>query len=266
MSFYGSSFLFDGIASEQYSLRISDLDISAINEAMGSFDVEIKEQKILRRTVPYFYGAYATPHLEFDMSCYSEDELTAADYQLIQKWLFGQSLYKKLQIVQYDMQDIFWWAILNSPQTVKVGNRIMGCKFHVIANSPFGFSFPKTVTYSYTSSVVNNNEVFYNSSDDTANYMYPSCVITMNNIGGDVTITNSNDSSRVFEFTDLQADEVITIDNSFQTISSSSGLRRLGNFNKHWLRFVPGINNLNIQGNVLSIAITFSNIVKKIGG
>ena len=233
---------------------------------MGSFDVDIKEQKVLRRTTPYLYGAYATPHLEFDMSCYSEEELTAEDYSLIQKWLFGKNLYKKLQIVQYDMQDIFWWAILNSPETVKVGNKIMGCKFHVVANSPFGFSFPKTVVYSYASSIVNSSESFYNSSDDTSNYMYPSCVITMNNIDGDLTITNSNDNNRVFALTDLQANEVITIDNSLQTISSSSGLRRLGNFNKHWLRFVPGINNLSIQGNVASISITFSNVVKKIGG
>lgn len=266
MGFYGNSFLFDGIPSELYSLRISELDASGVNDSMGSFDVEIKEQKPLRRTVPYFYGAYATPHLEFDMSCYSENELTAEDYELIQKWLFGKGSYKKLQIVQYDMQDVFWWAILNSPETVKVGNQIMGCKFHVIANSPFGFSFPKTVTYTYTSSVINSNELFYNSSDDTSNYMYPSCIITMNNTDGDLKITNSNDNNRVFEFTGLQANEVITIDNSLQTISSSSGLRRLGNFNKHWLRFVPGENNLLIQGNVESIAITFSNIVKKIGG
>ncbi len=266
MSFYGSSFIFNSVPSEQYGLRISELDASAINEAMGSFDVEIYEQKVYRRSTPYFYGTTGVPHLEFDMSCYSEQELSAEDFSIIQKWLFGQNTYKKLQITQFDMQNIYWWTILNSPETIKVGSKIQGCKFHVICNSPFGYKFPETTTYTYTASVVDNNEYFYNASDDVLNYLYPVSVITMNNTGGTATITNQTDTNRVFEFTGLQADEVITIDNNLQTISSSTGLKRLNNFNKHWLRFVPSINNLRIQGNIASIVNTYSLVVKKIGG
>lgn len=266
MSFYAKSFIYNGIPSDTFGLFISDLDASAINSSMGSFDVTLYEQKIYRKQTPYFFGATGVPHLEFDMSCFSEQELTAEDFEGVQRWLFGSTSYKTLQIVQEDMQEVVFYAILNSPEIIRVGNIIMGCKFHVVCNSPYGFKYPQTVVYTYTASIVDANEIFYNASDDISNYLYPTTVITMNNIGGDITITNSDDVNRVFEFTDLQPNEVITIDNSLQTISSSTGLKRLSLFNKHFLRFVPNVNHLHIQGNVLSISNTFSLIVKKIGG
>ncbi len=266
MSFYGRSFLFDSIPSERFGIYISDLDADAVSMSMGSYDVEIVEKKIFRRPTPYLYGFTGVPHLEFEMSCLSEEELTAEDFEGVQKWLFGINTYKPLQIDQYDMQSVVFYAVLKNPEIIRVGNKIYGCKFQVVCNSPFGFTFPKTVTYEYTASVADATELFYNSSDDTANYLYPSMVITMNNTGGDLTITNLEDNSYVFEFTDLQPNEIITIDNSLQTLSSSTGLKRLGNFNKHWLRFVPYENTLHIQGNVESIVLTYSNIVKKIGG
>lgn len=266
MAFYGRSIIFNGIPSEEYGLYISDLDASGISNSMGSYDLEIKEQKIYRRPTAYLYGTTATPHLEFDMTLLAEEELTAEDFEGVQKWLFGQDGYKTLQVDQYDMQSVVFYAILNSPEIIRVGNKIQGCKFHVVCNSPFGFTFPKVTSYTYGSSVVNATETFYNSSDDTANYLYPTCVITMNNIAGNITITNQEDNNRVFEIVNLHANEIITINNSLQTISSSTGLKRLGNFNKHWLRFVPYLNTLHIQGNVANIELTYSEIVKKIGG
>ena len=62
MSFYESSFLFNNIPSELYSLRIADIDSTAINTAMSSFEVTLYEQKIYRKNIPYFYGATAVPH------------------------------------------------------------------------------------------------------------------------------------------------------------------------------------------------------------
>lgn len=266
MAFYGRTFLYNSFPSEQYGLYISELDADGISNSMGSYEVDIKEAKIFRRPTAYFYGTTSIPHLEFNMSCLSEQELTAEDFEGVQKWLFGSSTYKTLQIDQYDMQSVVFYALLNSPEIIRVGNKIMGCSFNVVCNSPFGFNFPQTVIYSYTAAVVNATESFYNSSDDTSNYLYPSMVITMNNTGGNLTITNLQDNNRIFELTDLEPNEIITIDNSFQTISSSTGLKRLSHFNKHWMRLVPYLNTLHIQGNVENIDMTYSNIVKKLGG
>jgi len=266
MSFYGSSFIFNGIPSETYGLRISDLDASGINESMGSNSMEIVNQKIYRRATPFFYGATPTPTLSFEMTAFSENEIDADFFSLLQKVFFSSRTYKVLQIDEFDMQNVYFSCILNDPKIVRVGNLLSGIKFTVDCNSPFAFEFPKTVSYSYTAPIVDSTIIFNNTSDDAGTYLCPSNVLTCNSFGGDITITNSDDSNRVFFFDDLSANEVITIDNSLQTISSSTGVRRLSKFNKHFLRLVPGLNHLRIQGSISSFSMTTQFVAKKVGG
>jgi len=266
MSFYGRTFIYDDVPSENYGLFISDIDASAVNRTMGNTSVEIYEKKLFRRATPYFYGATPSKKLSFKFSSFSEDELTGDDFELVQKWLFGSKTYKKFQVVQEDMQQVYFNAIMNDPEIVRVGNMIMGFTCNVECDSPFAYLFPKTTTYSYTGSTVDSVEEFYNASDDADSYLYPKLVITVNSFGGDVTIRNLSESSRSSVFTSLSPNEVITIDSSFQTISSSTGLKRLSNFNKKFLRLVPGLNRLRVQGNVASVVMTTQFISKKIGG
>lgn len=266
MSFYGSSFLYNNVASELYGLRISSIDSQAVNESMGSSDVEIMNKKIYRRATPYFYGSTPTPVLSFPMSAYSAEEIDSEFFQLIQKAFFSNRNFKKLQINQFDMQDVYFNCILKSPKIIRIGNLLTGIKFDVVCDSPFAWRFPKTTNYTYTASVVNDNVTYNNTTDDTGNYTFPSLVITMNNIGGDISIVNSDDNNRVFTFTGLSPDEVLTIDCSLQTISSSTGLKRLSNFNKNFLRLLPKLNHLHITGSVANIAMTVQTIAKKIAG
>ncbi len=264
MSYYGISFLYDQKASDEFGLFISDLDATSINKQMGSTNMEIYEQKIYRRASPHFYGSTPSSRLSFDFSAHTEREIDSEEFQKIQKWLFGSKTYKRFQIVQEDLEHIYWMAILNNPQITKVGNLIRGFSCVVECNSPFAFAFPKTTTYAFTNPPSGVLQTFYNSSDDADDYLYPSLVITMDNFGGDLTITNLDDNSRQFAFTGLYADEVITMDCGLQTLSSSTTLRRLSNFNKHFLRLVPGVNRLVFSGYVESFVMTTTNIVKKI--
>ncbi len=268
MGFYARSFQFDGIPSETYNLLISEIDGSAEDETMGSSTMEIKSQKIYKKPVPYFYGMTPAENLSFDISAFTPDEeIDALSFQLIQAWLFSSRTYKKLLIFQEDMMDgIYFNCIFNNPKIIRVGNKIVGFTATIECDAPYGWNFPKTTTYTYTTPTVDNGFVFNNTSNDKGVYLYPDTVITMNAFGGSVTITNASDSSRVFSFTGMSPNEVITVDNNLQTISSSTGLLRLSNFNKHFLRLIPGVNNLRIQGNVSSLAMTTQTVSKKLGG
>lgn len=267
MAFYGRSFIYNGVPSELYNLYIGGIDADAVNQSMASSSMEILEQAIYRKPTPYLYGMTPSPKLEFAFSAYSEDEITADSFELIAKWLFSERSYKPFQIDQPDMQDVVFYAILQDPQIDRVGNLIHGFSATVLCNSPFAFKFPKITTYTYSASVVDVTEVYFNESDDTGDYLYPSSlIITMNNEGGNVSITNLDDNNRVVSFTTLLADEVLTISPLYQTLSSSTGLYRLSNSNKKFLRLAPGRNRLRIQGNVASIAMTNQLIVKKLGG
>jgi hypothetical protein len=264
MSFFGCSFIYNNIASDYYGLRISNIDSESISRMMGSYSVEIIEKKLLRRPTPFFLGTNNAPHLEFDVSVFSEDGLSAQDYEMIQASLFGQKVYRRFQIAQDDMQSTCFDAILNNPQVVKVGSEIKGVDFKVVCNGPFGYRPAQSITNTYTGTPTNTTEVFYNASQDTSNYLYPTSVITMNSTGGNMSIVNASDSNRAFTFTGLSANEVVTVNNSLGIITSSTGLKRLNAFNKHWLRFISGANNLTVTGQVTSIAHTFTLVVKSI--
>lgn len=267
MGFYGRSFLYRNQPSELYGLYIMNLDGNAITNSMGSSSMDIKEEKIFRKATPYFLGATPSPKLEFPFSAFSYEEIDAMRFEAIQKWLFSSRSYQPFSIDQPDIQDIYFNAILNNPKIERVGDLIMGFSATVECDSPFAYKYPKTTTYTYTAPVIDSTEIYYNMSDDTGDYLYPtSLVITMNNIAGDVSITNLDDSNRVVSFMDLAASEVLTISPLYQTISSSTGLKRLSNSNKKFLRLVPNINRLRIQGNVASIVMTNQWVAKKIGG
>jgi hypothetical protein len=267
MGFYGSSFIYAGIPSELYDIRIAELNSnSSEQKSMGSSDMEIINKKIARRPVPFFYAATPSPVLSFSVSAYTNStEIDAEFFALLQSKFFSNRRYDVFQVIQPDMQSSYWNAILKNPQITRVGNLLRGITFDVTCDAPYGFEFPKTITYNYVAETVDDHKIFNNTSHDTWDYVYPNLVITINNIGGDLTITNSDDNDRVFQFTGLSPNEVITMNCGLQTLSSSTGLLRLGNFNKNFLRFVPKLNHLHIQGSVASISMTTQFIAKKIG-
>lgn len=267
MAFWGRSFLYDGQPSERFGLYIQNIDANAVNQSMGNASMEIQETKIWRKATPYFYGATPSPKLSFSFSATSNNEIDASTFELIQKWLFSSRTYKPLQIDQFDLQDVYFNAILQEPEILRVGNLIHGFSCTVECDSPYAYKFPQTTNYSYGASVVDATETYYNLSDDSGNYLYPtSLIVTMNNENGGFSITNLDDNDRIVSFSDLVGNEILTISSIYQTISSSTGLRRLSHSNKKFLRLVPNRNRLRIQGNVASIQMVNTWIAKKISG
>lgn len=263
MPFYSSSFIYDSRPSSYFNLFVSEIGGDGSSTWNGSGSMEIYNRKIYRRNLPYFYGSAVGDNVEYELSFTSPEDIDSRTSELIQKWLFSSRSYKKLMIIQPDMQDVYMNVILNNPQVVRDGNFIRGYTCTAQCDSPFGgWRFPKTKTYTYTSEVIDETVVFNNSSDDSGSYLKPQLVITMNNAGGDVFITNQSDGNRVSSFIDLSPNEVLTIDNSLEQMQSSTDLKRMSNFNKKFFRLIPGINTIRFQGNVSSIAMTYQFVAK----
>jgi len=254
MSFNAKSFVFDGTPSETYDLSISNLN-SGEEFSTGSSSVDLLTQNIFRRSTPYFYGVTTGGVLSFPCAITRRDEITAEESRIISAWLFGRLEYKKLQVVQSDMLNVYYNCFLNNPQLLKVGNKIHGYSFDVVCDAPWAWEFPKTLTKTYTGTV-SDTFTFDNTSDDS-DYLYPSLVVTINGSGGAVNITNTTDASRLFQVTALSAAEVLTVDNSRGIMTSSTGLIRLSLFNKNWFRFVPGRNSLTVAGEFSSLVFTY---------
>jgi len=103
MSFYAKSFGYAGEVSELYNLQIASIDSGGATTNPGSGGVEIIDQFILRRPVPFFYGVKYTQKMSFPISFFSTDEIIAVDLSYIQRWLFGRLNYQPLIIIESDM-------------------------------------------------------------------------------------------------------------------------------------------------------------------
>lgn len=256
MAFYARSFTYGGIMSELYGLLISSSDSG--ESSSPAADVELRTQEIFRRPVRYFYGTTPAKALEFDVNFRtSEEDLTAEDAALAQRWLFGSQNYNKLRVQQPDMQDTYFNSIFINPEIIRAGNLIRGFNATAICDSPFAYTMSRSQTY-----ITNGAELSYtvfNSSENNY-YTYPQIVATMLGVGGSFKIVNVTDNNRTLEFTELSGAEVLTINNDFQIITSSTGLKRLNNatYPIQFFRLVPGINSITISGQVYSTSISYT--------
>jgi hypothetical protein len=270
MAFYAANFIYNGIMSSEYGLRITSNLEEGIGVNVGA-DVELKTESLYRRPKEYLLGVQQTPVLQLPVEISVLGELSAAEDSVVSNWLFGNMNYKKLQIVQPDMQYVYYNCIFTGKNTNRTGNIITGYTAVIYCDSPFAWEFPKTITYDYGGNTyVVNDDIKINNTSDNADYTYPTVVFKMNIFGGDLSIINSDDDDREFLFEDLSPSETVTVDNDLQIITTNkAGVNRLENFVQYdgnneiidatsykWMRYVKGVNNLAISGNIETIAFT----------
>lgn len=265
MSFYGRTIIFDGIPSENYNLMILSFENSGeLSETNAGAEVSTFETWIPRRPQPFHYGNYLNTPLEFDITLGAIDPIIGLDRSRIGKWLLGRGTYLKLQICEDDIQN-FYINVIFTATNKYVGNVQRGITLHAVANSPWWYEMPRTLSYNFTGNTIKNFTAdFYNDTDANV-YMYPYVDFTLNSIGNSMSITNITDNNRVFSFTGISPYEHITVDCDKQIITSSTGLYRMTNFNKQWLRFVPGLNKLHIISGIGILKITYQ-FARNVGG
>jgi phage-related protein len=263
MAFYAKNFIFNGKPSEFYGLYLGEFNGSGESMTAASSDVSLLTQKLFRKPVPLFWGAEQTPILSFNLSMYSEFEIHTPDFSNIATWLFGQMNYKVLRVCQNDMIDTYFNCFLTAPQIVREGNMIRGLSATVLCDAPWGWREGKEYDYNWGDNTYQIDDTIILNNENSNNfYTYPTSLkIYANIFGGSVTITNTTDNNRAF-ILNLLPEEVVTLDCDHQFISSTLVQYPLINFNKNWLRFLQGTNNLTISGNISEIKISSPVAVK----
>lgn len=244
-SFYTYDFEFDGIPSARWDLRIIDLDNSGIFGGVGSSNINILSQKVLRKSRPYYLGRTQEPVLEFPLTFGTSKPISAMDRDMISAWLFGRSEYKKLYVLQDDLNGAYFNCMLKDPEPKYIGNLNYAFSCTVSCDSPFAYGRENIISGSALSAEYKFLEIYNSSSEDE--YLYPEVRFTIDS-GTDLSfyITNYSDNERIFAFEDIPTAPVdVTVNNDMQIITSdTTGL--LTYFNNYWFRLVPKINNILI--------------------
>lgn len=255
MAFWGKSFIFNGISSENYDLRILDFDIANPVVSPSGGDVSIKEEWLYRRETPYFYGRFYETSLEFDFTVGSFSAIDGATRNAIQTWLLGKNTYLPLRIVQDDISDITYNVIFTRAPNSYVGNVNYALTLHAKCDRPWGLYYPPVFTKIYPGGLMSDSFTYLNKSTYSG-YNKPTISFTMDGTGGSFSIINASDNNRQFLFTGLSPYETMTIDNDKGIITSSTGNLRITNFNKNFFRLPQGINNLSLAGYITDFSMT----------
>lgn len=264
MSFWGYNFIWDSIPGETYNLYIAGFESGVINSNAGA-NVELFKTTIYRRPVPYLYGVSQSEVLEFPITITCPTFMDGGTRAVVERWLFGTTSYKKLQIQQCDLDGSYFNCFLTNPESIYAGNLHRGFSCTVVCDSPWAWDFPRTLAKTYGGGgMVSDSFSFYNLSGNN-DYIYPEVEFTTNGIGTSISIVNASDDNRTFSFTGINNNETITVDNDRQIITSSTGSLRLSKFNKKFFRLKSGKNSLTVAGGISKLDITYQ-FAKKFGG
>lgn len=206
-------------------------------------------------------GTVPSGVLEFELEVMCEHEVSSFQSHMIKSWLFGQLKYKKLFILNGDMNDVYFNCILNDPEDIQInGNN--GWKFTVICDSGGAWELPKTKKYMPNAV---NGKIIFNNTSGSNDYYYPDIKFVLGQLETGFTIVNQSDSNRAFTFSGLSGGETISIDGETKMITSSLNLNRLSKFNKNYFRLVRGVNVLICTGQIDYVEITTQNF-RRMGG
>lgn len=177
-----------------------------------------------------FGSSYDQPYsIQFGIikdPCIADDQdemyFTPREISSIQRWLCRRSRYGKFKVDADGYRNLYWMGTFVSQQ-YEINGSTIGFDLTFTADSPYAHQEPVTLKFDCSE---DNKFTLYSISDEEG-YIIPDVKITILT-GGDLAITNSRDS-KVFEIKNCEANEEITIDGTYQVISSSIDSHDLGN-------------------------------------
>lgn len=254
--FHALTFVYDDIPSETYGLYILNIDDSGKVSSESGSTADLITQSVFNNPINYLLGIKKNTPLTFDLTIGSLEPIDRKIISFIQSWLYSKNNYRKLQIVQNDMLDIYYNCILVPEKIVTIANYPYAFNCKVICDSPYAWTFPKQFTYTdFTKKIIHNN---FSENDF---YDFPIIEFITSSTASEIVNHSEN---RITSFSGLQIGEKIILDNMKKTIISSTGLNRLKNFNLNFFRLLPHhINEITANG-IRELKITYS-YARKVG-
>ena len=266
MGFLGNYFVYNGISSKDFGLILVSINTS-LNEVTSGSGIEIKSESVMKNPKKLFLGAKENLSLEFPIEIVSKEPIDLPTFLRIKNWLFGNPTYHKLQIEDEWYSDFYFNCILKANEDIKFGGQYFGIRCNVECDSPYAYTFPQTNIYNFDSSAINYFE-FDNFSAEIYG-LRPIIEFKLSNSGKDFKILNL-ETNRIFEMTNLSPNEIITVDNQNEIITSNTGLNRFKNLsrnkNQGYLSFAHGVNKFECYGYAEYLKITYQFAVRLGGG
>jgi hypothetical protein len=257
----GYDFIYNKTPSELYDVSLVFLEESYTNRPSGS-GIEIETDFVQRNAEMFILRTRQSPVLQFGIEIVFDEPVDIFVLTQVKDWLNGSPGYNELQICVDNFNTFYFNCYLQLNEDLVYAGGYRGVSATVICDSPWAWEFENEMSFILNPDI--DNTIYFNNLSADSELLRPIVEFTMVR-SGDFSITNT-ETGKVFQFSNLMADETITIDNKLAFINSSvSGQNRVPNFNKVFLKLIKGTNKLVCSQNVQNLKIRYKN-AKRIGG
>lgn len=256
----GYPFIYNKIPSEMYDVSLVFLDESYTNRPSGS-GIEMITDSVRRNARVLYLDAKQAPPLQFGIEVVFENPVDVFVFTQVKDWLGGEISFKELQICAENFNTYYFNCYIQLEEDLVYNGGYRGLKATVICDAPWAWEFEDVISYN-----LNLDEptvIYFNNLSADTELLKPVIEFTMGK-SGDFSIINTN-TGKITKFTGLVEGETVILDNLYGFITSNTGISRVANFNKVFLKLTKDTNELICSPNATSLIIRFQN-AKRIGG
>lgn len=262
--FSALDFMYDGIYSGNYGLKIASFDNNALKET-PYITPDVVVTKSSRGTRFFYEGIKYNAPPTLDFSILSETPIHDGILSEILSWLDSRKGFRELVIFQSYLDETKYNCIFTIKDIIYHGGSCIGLNITATFDSIYQYGIPIVREFICSYGVDDNFEPIefniYNNTEAFDEYTYP--IVEFTTLDGNIEIVNKTDDvNRVFKFSNLQPNSILTIDNEIKTIESDINELCLDKFDgRNWMRLVKGNNEIEIKLNGI-IKITVPQRIK----
>lgn len=255
-------FIFDGLPSSEYGLQILSLGTAPDTETLipNKEYIKVKAPNDTRyRILNVSEDEPLTFKLQlFSTECTTEDEFLASNrIKVITDWMFNQTDYKKLQIINSEISHLYFNCILKDATKLMIAQNVFGIECTVECDSAGAWEFEKTNRYDFVAN--GNGSILFNNISSELKGLKPFLTIEMFE-DGNLSMTNLT-TGQFITINNLNITEKIIMDCRNQVISSNLDKYLFDDFNGEFLYLKQGLNNIAVTGKC-KMTMTYQNQVK----
>lgn len=224
----------------------------------------------ISRPIANEYGTqYQSLEIEYGIIKKDKTPFTDAEQRTIETWLTSPKFSQKLYFYDCDNKknEEFYCGKFTKTDWYPCAGGFAGAMFTFTNNSAYPmFSFSKDYTISTTSNFTINCET-----DELEEYIYPKITITSSTSATFEIINKSDNSNSMKISAQKNLPMVFDCKNCIPKDGTTSGIFTYQDLgwtdvsNIYWLRFLPGTNNLTVNGTG-KLKLEFDYPYKKVGG
>jgi phage-related protein len=242
----GTQFIYANQSSEEFGVFLCS--IGSINT-----DSNDESYEYIQSTTPFmdkwhYHGKVKSEPLQFKITIAQSNGnfIDSEKERQLKKWLCKSNFYW-LQVDQKDLNGVNYFCIMSIAEKNNVAKMTGGITLNVLCNSVAPWSNLNTKSYTSSGTLT---FAFNNISDYDDYILYPKVTITPS-INGNISIANTTTGVTV-TINNCTNGEVITLDCKNNKIKSSNVSRiLLDDWNKKYLSFKSGINNITLTGSFI---------------